>query len=51
VSLAQTQGALERAEADNLTVRQHLDLIGFALAMNSVALHEHRRRRDTAMAA
>ena len=29
--------------------RQHINLIGFAV--NSVALHEHRRRRDQAIAA
>ncbi len=31
--------------------RQHVNLLGFALSVNSVALHEHRRRRDTALAA
>ena len=31
--------------------RQHLNLIGFALCVNSVALHEHRRRRPDTLAA
>ena len=31
--------------------RQHVNLIGFAISVNSVAVHEHRRRRDTAIAA
>jgi hypothetical protein len=31
--------------------RQHVNLIGFALSVNSVALHEHRRRREQATAA
>lgn len=31
--------------------RQHLNLLGFALAVNSVALHEHRRRRAELAAA
>jgi len=31
--------------------RQHLNLIGFALAVNSIALHEHRRRRAEQAAA
>jgi hypothetical protein len=32
-------------------VRQHVNLLGFALSVNSVALHEHRPRRDAALAA
>jgi hypothetical protein len=35
---------LRRAHSIGHT-RQHLNLIGFALAVNSVALHEHRRHR------
>jgi hypothetical protein len=31
--------------------RQHLNLIGCALAVNSVAIHEHRRRRTEPIAA
>ena len=31
--------------------RQHLNLLGFALAVNSVALHEHPRRRAEPAAA
>ena len=31
--------------------RQHVNLIGYALMVNSLALHEHRRRRDSALAA
>ena len=31
--------------------RQHVNLIGFAISVNSIAVHEHRRRRDTAIAA
>jgi hypothetical protein len=31
--------------------RQHVNLLGFALCVNSVALHEHRKRRDPALAA
>jgi len=31
--------------------RQHLNLLGYALAVNSVALHEHRRRRPDQLAA
>ncbi|MEQ8719328.1 MAG: hypothetical protein RIE08_17100 [Acidimicrobiales bacterium] len=31
--------------------RQHVNLIGFALSVNSVALHEHRRRREQVTAA
>ncbi len=31
--------------------RQHVNLLGFAISVNSVALHEHRRRRGTALAA
>jgi hypothetical protein len=31
--------------------RQHVNLIGFAISVNSVALHEHRRRRGVALAA
>lgn len=31
--------------------RQHVNLIGFAISVNSVAVHEHRRRRATAIAA
>jgi hypothetical protein len=31
--------------------RQHANLLGFALCVNSVALHEHRRRRHQAHAA
>lgn len=30
---------------------QHVNLIGFAISVNSIAVHEHRRRRDTAIAA
>ena len=29
---------------------QHVNLIGFAISVNSIAVHEHRRR-DTAIAA
>ena len=32
-------------------VRQQLNLIGFTLCVNSVALHEHRKRRDQTVAA
>jgi hypothetical protein len=31
--------------------RQRLNLLGFALTVNSLALHRHRRRRDQALAA
>jgi hypothetical protein len=31
--------------------RQHVNLLGFAVCVNSVALHEHRRRREQATAA
>ena len=31
--------------------RQHLNLIGFALTVNSLALHRHRREPETALAA
>ena len=31
--------------------RQLLNLLGFALCVNSIALHEHRRRREQALAA
>ena len=31
--------------------RQHLNLLGFAICVNSVALHEHRKRRGQALAA
>ena len=31
--------------------RQHLNLIGFALTVNSLALHRHRRDPDAALAA
>ena len=31
--------------------RQHVNLIGFAISVNSIAVHEHRRRCDTAIAA
>ena len=31
--------------------RQHVNLLGYALMVNSLALHEHRRRRDLPSAA
>jgi hypothetical protein len=31
--------------------RQHLNLLGFALTVNSLALHRHRREPETVLAA